>query len=171
MQGKDKPLLAFQGRPMVQQVCASAPAAHRTFISANRNLEAYTAYGEVFTDEQVGCGEGPLVGVLGALQRTDTEWLLVAPGDTPCLPVEWYLPLVAQRGRAGAVVHDGERQHHLHAFLPTRLAGDLQRYLQAGEFKVWQWLDACAVRPVNIPHPQWFKNMNAAEDLAAGRED
>ena len=167
MQGQDKPLLKYEGIPMIDRVRASA-ANVPVLISANRHLDAYRERGAVFTDSEVDTSiETPLNGVLGGLERARTAWLLVAPGDTPALPAGWWTSLgqAIVPGSAGAVVYDGLRQQNLHLLLNTTLAPALRRYLQAGHGEVWRFLKLAGIVKVDVPHPDWFININAETDL------
>ena len=167
MRGQDKPLLKYKGTPMIDLVLASAPDLPY-LISANRNLQTYAQRAPVFTDREVDTEiASPLNGVLGALERINTEWLLVAPGDSPALPNHWWHPLYAvlDETTSGAVVHDGERQQNLHLILNRRLGPQLRQFLRDGHGEVWRFLQTAGVIRVDVPHPDWFKNVNEAEDL------
>ena len=165
--GQDKPLLEFNGRPMIEHVISSAPDLP-LLISANRNLHAYRKYGPVFTDREVGTDiSSPLNGVLGGLDRADTDWLLVAPGDSPCLPQTWWQPLGSELtdGDPGVVVDDSERQQNLHLVLNRSVAPLLRAYLRDGHGEVWRFIDLIGITPVSVPHPGWFINVNEREDF------
>lgn len=167
MRGQDKPLLDYDGIPMIDRVRASAPDVP-VLISANRHLPAYRARGVVFTDQEVNTHvETPLNGILGGLERASTDWLLVSPGDTPELPANWWSPLklAVTAASDGVVIHDGLRQQHLHLLLKTTLAPSLRRFLQAGHFEVWRFLEQSRVARVSVPHPEWFINVNTEQEL------
>jgi len=202
MGGKDKPLVLWHDKPMVEWVANATPNL-TTIISANRNLSTYARYGEVVTDqhvaehvaehlaEKVGDPQtstsagpkkpahtddamlsGPLVGVLGGLLTASTQWLLVAAGDTPNLPMHWGEQLweVAQRTTRtpcrAVVVHDGARQQHLHALLHKDLLTDLQDYLCRGRREVYKfWEDSGAQQCVVAPEKGDFRNVNSPADL------
>ena len=44
MGGHDKPLIEYQGQPMVEHVSLSVPNPNQTWISANRNLHRYAKW-------------------------------------------------------------------------------------------------------------------------------
>ncbi|XOV81984.1 MAG: molybdenum cofactor guanylyltransferase [bacterium] len=171
MQGEDKPLLRWQDQPMVQHVIASVPAAMPKLISANRNTEIYRQWAPVVTDNEVmDVNEkfpGPLVGILGGLSVCKTPWLLVCPGDTPALPRNWCNLLLAGKEPAadGAVVHDGERQQHLHLLLDCRLRASLQRFLAEGGYQVFRWLELLKLSTIRINNPEAFRNINSPDEM------
>lgn len=167
MRGKDKPLLPYAGTVMVDRVIAASPELP-VLISANRHLNDYAARGQVFTDREVGTDIAtPLNGVLGGLERSRTDWVLVAPGDSPTLVEGWWRDLAdqVQPDEAGVVVHDGQRQQNLHLIIHRRLAPALRTYIRQGRGEVWRFLAEVGVRAVSVPNPEWFKNVNEAEDL------
>ncbi|UXH79915.1 molybdenum cofactor guanylyltransferase MobA [Roseateles amylovorans] len=113
MGGVDKPLQAFQGRPLVEHVLARiAPQVNgRVVLSANRHLDDYRRYGHPVVTDSWPDYPGPLAGLLAgmdavqALQAaamaaqaphtpSDTaagappsdHWLLCVSGDSPWLP-------------------------------------------------------------------------------------
>ena len=168
MRGQDKPLLPYEGQPMIDRVIASTSEID-VLISANRNLDEYSLRGPVFTDREVATEiASPLNGVLGGLERCSTDWLLVVPGDSPTLPINWWHRLcdAMNPNRPGLVVHDGERQQNLHLLIHRRLAADLRAYLKEGLGEVWRFLERAGVAAYSLPEPDWFKNVNEAEDLA-----
>ena len=168
MGGCDKPLIVHDGKAMVEWVVDSGPSSAPVLISANRNLDEYARFGETFTDEEVDLPQevaSPLVGVLGGLQRCSTEALMVAPGDTPFLQPRWWEALInADRGQ-GAVIHDGQRQQHLHLLLHKDQIGSLTDYLSQGNRAAWAWLEQVGIATAPSPNPDWYKNVNYRTDL------
>ena len=165
--GLDKPLQRWRGEPMIDCVLAQMPSQCATLISANRNLPSYAARGSVFTDAEVceALHGTPLIGILGGLERSATDWVLVSPGDTPALETGWWQALCDKPGPAGSVIHDGERQQHLHLLLHTSNAPGLRSYLARGHVQVWRWLAELDIRTILYPHPEQFRNVNRPEDL------
>ena len=171
MQGRDKPLLPWHGVPMVQRILATVPAEMPKLISANRNLDTYRQWAPVVTDLPVTAKaedyQGPLAGILSGLHACNTPWLLVSPGDTPALPMNWCDVLMQSvDGHAdGAVVHDGERQQHLHLLLKCDVEKDLERFLAAGGYQVYKWLQTMQLSTARFADRMAFRNMNSPADL------
>ena len=168
MAGQDKPLLTVDGLPMAQRIAQTVSPTTQIWISANRNLDQYAAWGQPFSDYDVLSNDqrlGPLVGILGGLQRCQAPWLLVSPGDTPFLADHWYVPLLQGRNAQGAVVHDGTRQQNLHLLLAKSLATELAGYLAEGEVRVWPWLSLVDLAQVTIEQPEGFANINTHADI------
>ena len=167
VEGKDKPLLGWQGVPMVDNVLASVPTELPKLISANRNLNAYAKRGEVVTDSTLP-GRGPLVGILAGLSACTTAWLLVAPGDTPALPAGWWQHMIAavNEETPNVVAHDASRQQNLHLLLHVESVRDnLNSFLQQNRHQVHLWLDT--ISHSNAVFDQTFNNINRLDQIAA----
>ncbi len=171
MGGQDKPLLPWADHTMVDAVLASVPGEVPKLISANRNLSRYAQRARVVTDADTGLDiASPLTGILSGLLACDTEWLLVAPGDTPRLLPGWHEPLLdAADGADALVAHDGSRQQHLHLLLRCRVLSSLRSYLRGGEVAAWRWLATVGARAVDVRPAGMFANVNTPENLLEGR--
>ena len=168
MNGADKPLMKWQGRPMLDRVVDSVPPDMPKLISANRNLDEYAKRGSVITDSETPYEHAtPLVGIYAGLCRAQTDWLLIAPGDTPLLTSDWWLPLtaIAQEQAIAAVIHDGTRQQHLHVLLHRGSRDSLARYLSRGKYAVGQWLEELGASPILSDNSAQFQNVNYACEL------
>jgi len=169
MGGQDKGLVEFEGRPLIAHVIdAVAPQVDRLLLNANRNREAYGQFGyPVVTDDLEGY-QGPLAGILAAMKRATTPFLLVVPCDAPHLPgslVERLLEALQRENADIAVAHDGERLQPVHALISTHLAGDLEAYLSSGERKIDRWYLRHPVTVVDFSdQPETFVNVNTLEE-------
>ncbi|NEX19800.1 molybdenum cofactor guanylyltransferase [Thiorhodococcus mannitoliphagus] len=174
MDGRDKGLLPFGGRALVEWVIdALAPQVGALMISANRNLDAYGRYGiPVIRDTEPGF-QGPLAGILSAMQRAQTPWILTLPCDVPFAPRNLAHRLGSEiiRQRADlAVATDGARRHNLHALLPRALAPDLVGFLARGERKVELWQRGHRIAQADFSDcPDGFLNLNTLAE-AQGAE-
>jgi molybdopterin-guanine dinucleotide biosynthesis protein A len=169
MGGVDKGLIEVAGRPMIEHVLAVlAPQVGRVLINANRSLERYAGYGHrVVTDSLAGF-QGPLAGVVSALEVTETDFLLTAPCDSPLLA-----PDLAQRmfdALSGAqaelaVAHDGSRQQPVFLLLRRPLVADLGEFLAAGGRKIDQWFSRHRLAEADLSHrPESFINVNDPDE-------
>ncbi len=155
----------------MQRILATVPADMPKLISANRNLNVYRQWAPVVTDQSETATaeeyQGPLAGILSGLKACKTSWLLVCPGDTPMLPKNWCEPLMQSVDShvSGAVVHDGERQQHLHLLLNRTVTADLERFLAAGGYQVYKWLGTLRLAVVELDNSSAFKNINSPHEL------
>lgn len=178
MTGADKGLMLWQGKPMVEHIMQQLGArSDNTIISANRNQQQYMGYaGQVISDNQNNTtGEerfqGPLAGLLSALEVCRSQYLLCVPCDSPAPPKNLLSQLQqcmqAQNSQA-AVCHDGERLQPLFLLLSTQYRQQLGDYLQQGHRKVQDFI--ALIEPAICDFSaqrEAFRNFNSTQDMQA----
>ena len=169
MGGVDKGLVDVGGRPAVEYVIdALRDQTPHILINANRNLDRYRRYSLPVIDDGRDDFPGPLGGILAALRRCETEWLLTAPCDAPLLARDYAARMVSALRAAGTracVAHDGEHRQPVFLLLARDMAGDLQTFLDAAGRRAGEWVDG--LRPAQADfsdEPEQFLNMNTPED-------
>ena len=170
MQGRDKGLLPYRGRPLIAHAVARLrPQVDQLFINAARNRPAYERFGQPLVADRPAGFLGPLAGVCGALHRAPPGALVCAPCDCPQLHPQLASRLLAALAGAEAqiavAVADGRMQPVFAAFR-TELAGALEAFLQEGGRKVDTFYARHACREVAFDHPECFRNINTPEELA-----
>ena len=171
MNHQDKGLIPFKGKPLIDYVSSTIQKeACRVLVSANRNLDAYQEFGEVITDSLPGF-QGPLAGVLSALNEVKTQYLLVAPCDTPfishCL-ITRLLKHMQQSNADICVATDGQRIHPTFALINTDLEDNLSDFLAQGNRKMGLWLKNNHTQEVDFSDcTELFINLNSPEDFDA----
>jgi len=169
MGGEDKGLVKLAGRPMLEHVLdALRPQVGPILVSANRHRERYAAYGyPVIADELDGC-QGPLAGVLSALRRLATEFLVTVPCDAPLVAPDLVGRLHAAcvaHGTDVAVASDGRRQQPVFLLLRARVAPTLEAYLAGGGRKVDAWFGHVRVAVGDFSDaPDTFVNVNDPDE-------
>jgi molybdopterin-guanine dinucleotide biosynthesis protein A len=168
MGGADKGLIDYQGRPLIEWVLAAlTPQVDELVISANRNLDAYAAYGHRVLPDTLPDFPGPLAGVLAALQAVAADWLVVAPCDTPHLPRDLVLRLLGAAQLECvplAVAADAARVHHGCFIVRTDQRDNLAAFLARGERAVRHWQAGLASTTVRFD-AAGFANLNQPTDL------
>jgi molybdopterin-guanine dinucleotide biosynthesis protein A len=190
MQGRDKGLVTYQGLALAGHVLQTlSPQCASLRISANRNLSAYgdllakhqqssqPAEGVYPDDPALPAHSGPLAGILTALKHTPTDWLFVAPCDTPHLPPDIVAKLMAAAMAHGADVvtpctpsHGPEPDHHWAcALIHKRVSPQTEAMFVSGERKLRVWAHALPWCSVSFDDTAVFDNFNTLEALH-GRE-
>ena len=114
-------------------------------INANRNHSTYKRYAStVFADAQSGSDTdaqflGPLAGMLAAMSRIETPFLVTAPCDSPMVPSDLVNRLWQAREGAGvaiSVAHDGDRLQPVFCLLDVGVRNQLEEFLSKGERKI-----------------------------------
>jgi len=168
MGGEDKGLLQLGGRPLFRHVIDRLQGqVDQILISANRHLAEYGRAGYPVLADTLQGYQGPLAGILTALQALDDGLLLVVPCDSPNLPLDLVQRLYQQAGvNHAAIAHDGQRLQPLFALLPRSLAAALEAYLASGQHQVSHWFEQQGARIVEFPDPEAFFNANTPEEFA-----
>lgn len=172
MGGIDKGLVDFGGRTLVERVIERLqPQVGALMISANRNLDAYRAFGfPVLLDAQDSLEPfpGPLAGLLAGLRAAKTSWLAAVPCDAPFLPLDLVDRLAASLGGSRAAMASvGERAEPVFCLLHQELAEDLSAALRNGERRTETWLRSVGAAPAVFLQVEQFANLNTLQELRA----
>ncbi len=165
MGGVDKGLVELAGRPMIEHVLdALAPQVGSLLINANRNLDRYAAYGQPVVSDTLQGYMGPLAGVLSAMQRLASGFLVTVPCDAPLLAPDLvsrlYDACIAQ-GADVAVATDGRRQQPVFLLLRAGTAPALESYLAGGGRKIDTWFAQLRLAEADFSDaPDTFVNVN-----------
>lgn len=175
MRQQDKGLVLFNDRPLVSYALAAmAPLAAQLLISANRHQDLYRQFGYPVIADANPTFDGPLAGILAAMQAAEHSILLTAPCDSPLAQTEHLQRLLSALNDNPADIaaaFDGQRLHPVFAALKTDLQADLRDYLQRGERKLQSWFNRHALIKVDFSDaPQIFANINTPEELSALEE-
>jgi molybdenum cofactor guanylyltransferase len=169
MGGLDKGLVELAGRPMIEHVLdALGPQVGSLLINANRNLERYSAYGHPVINDTLQGYMGPLAGVLSAMHRLASGFLVTVPCDAPLLAPDLvsrlYEACVAQ-GADVAVATDGRRQQPVFLLLRAGTAPALESYLAGGGRKIDTWFAQLRLAEADFSDaPDTFVNVNDPDE-------
>lgn len=183
MQGQDKGLIAYRGRALASWVLQSlATQCGSLAIGANRNLDRYAqllsanqGHGQsVWPDDpDLPAQSGPLAGIITALRHAETEWVLIAPCDTPGLPHDLVARLMVQARQTNADIvipctQTGPAEPRLHwvcGLIRKRVCPDTVDQFVNGERKVGNWVRTQKWSSVSFEDTGAFANINTLETL------
>ncbi|MDC4234608.1 molybdenum cofactor guanylyltransferase MobA [Pasteurella multocida] len=170
MGGVDKGLQLFRNQSLFEHIYQRLqPQIADIAINANRNQQRYAQSGlPVFSDDLAGF-QGPLSGILTALQRAQSNFVLFVPCDCPFFPMDLFAKLkhavISQHAQL-AYAHDGEREHPTFCLVSTSLAPALAQYLATGERRMLTFMQQQHAIAVDFSAtPDAFKNINNLVDL------
>ena len=171
MGGVDKGLQPLNGQPLVEHIIARLrPQVGHLVINANRNLQAYAAFGYPVLADAVPDFAGPLAGLHAALSAAQTPWVVTVPCDSPFLPVDLVFRLFSALTAASAeiaVARTGEQVYPVFCLCRRELLPHLDDYLARGERKFGRWYaDLQAVEVAFDDQAQAFENINTREELS-----
>lgn len=185
MQGQDKGLVDYRGRPLAAWVLDSLRHQCGTLrISANRHLPRYqqllqdttgqTSSEAVLSDDpDLQANQGPLAGIITAMRHTETDWLMIVPCDMPHLPADLVARLMHEAHQTNADIvtpctqsgTGNERHHWVCGLIRKRVCPDTVSQFVNGERKVGNWVRSQHWASVAFADAQAFANMNTLETL------
>lgn len=166
----DKGLLNLEGLSFAALAAKRlAPYCQQLYISANNHQADYAAWGEVVGDDAAYAGHGPLAGMLAVMRRSQADYLLTLPVDSPFVSDQVIHTLVEQATQSPATrVHYAcaGQTHPLCAILRTDLVQSLDEYLADGQRRVQSWYAAVQAKAVHFGESveAEFLNVNTPED-------
>ena len=172
MGGRDKGLMRLAGRPLIEYVItALRPQVDHLVINANRNLDAYAAYGCRVVADAIDGYLGPLAGIASAMLVARTQYVLAVPCDCPFLPrdlAKRMLDAIKRERVEVCVAHDGRRIQPVFVLLRRDLAQDLLEDLNSGACKAELWVKSRRFAPADFSDDPWaFWNINTPQDRTA----
>lgn len=169
MNGVDKGLVKFSGRPMVSWVIDTLrPCVSEILINANRNQSLYERFGARVVADSLQGFQGPLAGFEAGMSQAKTEWVYTCPCDSPLQP-QGLLPHLWQQlqshGGDIGMAHDGHRSHPVFCLLKVELLDSLRDYLSSGERKIDRWFERHNLLSVDCSeYAAGFVNINTEDD-------
>lgn len=170
MGGQDKGLQILGKQSLIQHVINRLqPQIHDILINANRSQTEYAKFGfPVFSDELPDF-QGPLSGILTALEKTKSDFILFTPCDTPFFPTNLLdkLQSAVENHRALiAYACDEEREHPVFCLMSVQLKEKLRYYLASGERRLLQFMKENGGISVKFTKEEGnFENFNTLDDL------
>jgi molybdopterin-guanine dinucleotide biosynthesis protein A len=148
---------------------ALTPQVEQIIISANRNLDEYRAFGLPVVTDASRDFLGPLAGIASGMAAARTEWVAIAPCDSPLLAADCVDRLASARNdderTEVAVAHDGARIQPVFALIRRALLENLDTFLESGGRKIDQWYGQHRMQLVDFSdRPDNFLNINRPED-------
>lgn len=175
MGGRDKGLEPLAGRPLVAHVIERlAPQVDALAINANRNDDAYRAFGYPVIADDIEGFLGPLAGVCAGLKASETPLLATAPCDSPFIPPDLVARLkegLESSGTMVAVPRTSDGLQPVFLLLRRETLPDLEAFLAAGGRGIQAWLNRLPVAIVDFDNAASLANINTPEELAASHHD
>ena len=172
MGGKDKGLVQFANKPLIQSVIEKIlPQVAHVIINANRNTSDYEAFGYPVISDAMNNFQGPLAGFMAAMESVTTKYIVFVPCDGPMLSDDLVNRLASQLLEEHAdiaVAHDGHRMQPVYVLISTHLKDSLEQYLRSDKRKIDQWYANHRVTVVDFSDtPDTFININTRQERDA----
>ncbi len=172
MGGEDKGLILLDGRPMLEHVLERIhPQVDQIIINANRNQEAYEAFGWPVISDNDRNYRGPLSGIATVMQSVSSHCFVTVPCDAPLLPRDLagrFRDALEGAAAISAVADGGGVIQPVFALFKKSAEPALNHFIQAGESKVRLWHRQNSSIVVDFSDtPEAFLNINTPEQLHA----
>ncbi len=180
--GGEKAFADLAGRPMIAHIAERfAPQVTQLIISANADIAHYAPFGAAVVTDNDNAGEGPLSGLLAAMNwakehvPSATAIASVAV-DVPFLPTDLVAKLGDARKGAAAVATSAGRRHPTIGIWPVDWGPDVKRALESNDRGVNNFALRKSAIEVSFPFGNIggfrvdpFFNANTPEDLQTAR--
>ncbi|WP_022961961.1 molybdenum cofactor guanylyltransferase MobA [Halopseudomonas pelagia] len=142
--GRDKGLMAWQGRPIAAHLVAMIrPLVGEVIISCNRNHSEYQRWADQLVSDQNAEYPGPLAGILSGLNECKSSHLLVVPCDLPQLDQALLIQLLEQAASQPTIpwlIKVGDAWQPLVSVIPQQRLPELQCAWDQGQRSPLRWL-------------------------------
>lgn len=174
MQGKDKGLVKWQNKPLIEHILEhilknSPEQVNEIIISANRNEKFYKNLGYKVAKDKIDNFQGPLAGILSAMEQCKNNFLLCLPCDSPRPPeklTERLMRCLENSSSLCALCYDGKREQPLFSLLSCAIKPHLEIFLSEGKRKAHDFFHQMnAVVCDFSDQPENFKNFNTEDDM------
>ena len=165
--GSDKALLTFQGELLVERALRTLRKVCEPVIIAG-GVARLATYAPVIPD--LNPGNGPLGGIVAALERTTSEWNLFLAVDMPLLPVAALRGLVASFDRSSLITlaQANGRVQPLCGVYSRQSLPVLRAEFAKGNLRVRAAVEATqSFSYWQAQDLEWFANVNTPEEFAA----
>lgn len=190
--GRDKALLPFAGRPLIEHALSIFRQAGLPISIAGARSPLLVDFAPVVED--ISPGLGPLAGICAALASTPAEYAVFLPVDLPLLPPSLIVYLLHRAQATGQIVTVAAVSGFVETFpaiLHRSLLPHLKGELLAGRngcFSAFKASASALGKPVcsvavellvqsghvahslGVPPFRWFLNLNQPADLATAEE-
>jgi molybdopterin-guanine dinucleotide biosynthesis protein A len=170
--GRDKASLMVLGQTLLhRQIAMMRPGVVRLFIVGTSDLEIPNVQNIIKLGDYYQGREGPLSGVLAALQASSADFLWLMPCDSygvaPSL-LEVLLQSLCESGADIAYLRCDDKEHPLMAVWRSAVKGRLLQYMEAGGRSVFKWYATMNVVAVEMDEVKGqFCNINTPADYQA----
>ena len=167
--GRDKGLIIWRGRPLIDHICQARPAAAaELLICCRSNARFYQHYGDRVLSETRELA-GPCAGIVALLAANTAPSLIVVPVDLIGAP-ERVIRSLEQEWRdddVALVLHDAEGRHSPCVRLSSEVKPVCEAYLDSGGKKLVDLYRAINARSVAVAS-EWLTDADEPESLVSG---
>jgi molybdenum cofactor guanylyltransferase len=166
--GQDKGLLTWRGRPMVAHLHQQVRAlTDDLIISCNRNVDAYAQWADRLASDEEPDFPGPMAGLCTGLALVRHTRVLVMPCDVPAMDQALFRQMLARQAckpEAPLAIRQGGHWEPLLCVLPRSAREAFETAWRQGERSPRRVLEALGARALDCPaNDPRLSNLNTFE--------
>ncbi|MDA0942115.1 MAG: molybdenum cofactor guanylyltransferase [Proteobacteria bacterium] len=166
--GQNKALIHFKQKPLIEHVYDRLKyQVEKVYININQACNNFKYKENIIPDKKQNY-QGPLAGLDAALQMIQTEWLQIAPCDTPFLPLDLTQILMNKSKQSLHKIIIPQTQNNIHPTLGlfhSSIADDLNLFLKNKDRGFINFINSVGFEGVSFENEHAFVNINTPEEL------
>ena len=166
--GKNKALIHFKQKPLIEHVYDRLKyQVEKVYININQACNNFKYKENIIPDKKQNY-QGPLAGLDAALQMIQTEWLQIAPCDSPFLPLDLTQILMNKSKQSLHKIIIPQTQNNIHPTLGlfhSSIADDLNLFLKNKDRGFINFINSVGFEGVSFENEHAFVNINTPEEL------
>ncbi len=165
--GQDKSMLPTPNGPLIAHITDQLRPQFREILIAANDSQKYAFLGLPVVPDQIP-GQGPLMGILSALEASSHDLNFITGCDIPHMDVAFIRQLLHEASDCDLVMpRSGEgRYEPLFAVYRKSVCGPAREILTGGGRKIAMLLDRVRSRIIPMPDAPWYRNLNTQEEYA-----
>ena len=166
--GQNKALIHFKQKPLIEHVYDRLKyQVEKVYININQACNNFKYKENIIPDKKQNY-QGPLAGLDAALQMIQTEWLQIAPCDSPFLPLDLTQILMNKSKQSLHKIIIPQTQNNIHPTLGlfhSSIADDLNLFLKNEDRGFINFINSVGFEGVSFENEHAFVNINTPEEL------
>lgn len=164
---RDKALLPVGGRTMIEHIIDQLHGHFGDILVSANDTDRYKFLGRNIVKDRKP-GQGPLMGIVSALQASVHDLNLVVACDMPEIDVPFARRMLSAADGCDAVVpRCGSQLEPLFAVYRKTVVPRMEELLASGERRIRMLYEDCRVRWMDMSGTDWLKNLNTIEEYQA----
>jgi molybdopterin-guanine dinucleotide biosynthesis protein A len=169
--GADKSMLPVEGRPMIERICGQLRGSFNQILISTNDTDKFAFLGERIVTDKVP-GQGPLMGIVSALQVSDNELNFIVACDIPHVNLPFVRRMIAEAKDADIAVpvnRDGKYEPLFAVYNKSALAA-INEVLASGRRKISDVFDQCKIKYIELGDADGLVNINTMVEYEKYRE-
>lgn len=166
--GQNKALIHFKQKPLIEHVYDRLKyQVEKVYININQACNNFKYKENIIPDKKQNY-QGPLAGLDAALQMIQTEWLQIAPCDSPFLPLDLTQILMNKSKQSLHKIIIPQTQNNIHPTLGlfhSSIADDLNLFLKNKDRGFINFINSVGFEGVSFENEHAFVNINTPDEL------